>query len=181
MRHWLTGIFIKNQRTFNKNDCVYQTYLGQEYTNYEIEKDLLELKAVFKKFDQKELIAVTSEHLFNNLVVGWFQGREEFGPRALGNRSILANPTHREMQKKLNLKIKFRESFRPFAPAILIEKLEDWFDLTIESPFMLLVSQVKKEKLINSEKSFIGTKKLTKLDHKSQESLMWIIALEFKQ
>ena len=85
-------------------------------------------------------------------VVGWFQGRMEFGPRALGGRSILADPRNK-ICKKINLKIKFRESFRPFAPSILEEKLNKWFDLEDSSPYMLLVAKVKKEKLINQKKN----------------------------
>ena len=82
-------------------------------------------------------------------VVGWFQGRTEFGPRALGNRSILADPRNKEMQKKLNLKVKYREGFRPFAPSVLIENSKDFFDLPVASPYMLLIAEVKKERRNN--------------------------------
>ena len=93
-----------------------------------------------------------AKELANEKIVGWFQGKMEFGPRALGGRSILADPRSEKMQKELNLKIKFRESFRPFAPSVLREDVNEWFDLDIDSPYMLLVSQVKKEKQIQMKK-----------------------------
>ena len=94
---------------------------------------------------------------------GWFQGKMEFGPRALGNRSILADPRSEIMQKNLNLKIKYRESFRPFAPSVLLENVSDWFNYNGESPYMLMVANVKKDKQINmseDEKKLFGIKKL---------------------
>ena len=99
------------------------------------------------------MISLTAKELSNEKTVGWFQGRMEFGPRALGGRSILADPRSEKMQKELNLKIKFRESFRPFAPSILREDVNEWFELNNDSPYMLLVSEVKKNKQIkmNSE------------------------------
>ena len=105
----------------------------------------------------------TSESLKNGDAIGWFQGRMEFGPRALGNRSIIADPRSSEMQKKLNLKIKYRESFRPFAPAILRNHLEDWFNLNIDSPYMLFVSQTNKKiniNMTNEQKNLFGIDKL---------------------
>ena len=102
--------------------------------------------------DDNDLMKTVAKELSQNKIVGWFQGKMEFGPRALGSRSILANPTSEKMQKELNLKIKFRESFRPFAPSVLYEDLNEWFDLDIESPYMLLVSQVNKNKLIEMTK-----------------------------
>jgi carbamoyltransferase len=95
---------------------------------------------------KKKIIKLTVKGLSDNKTVGWFQGRMEFGPRALGGRSILADPRSEKMQKELNLKIKFRESFRPFAPSILREDLSEWFDLNCDSPYMLLVADVKKDK-----------------------------------
>ena len=96
---------------------------------------------------------IVAKELSNSKTVGWFQGRMEFGPRALGGRSILADPRSEKMQKELNLKIKFRESFRPFAPSVLREDLNNWFELNYDSPYMLLVSDVKKDKQITmSEK-----------------------------
>jgi len=101
--------------------------------------------------------------LNNGKAVGWFQGRMEFGPRALGNRSIIGDPRSDKMQKNLNLKVKYRESFRPFAPSILKEDVSDWFDLNVESPYMLIVADVKKEKKIEmseEEKQLFGIEKL---------------------
>ena len=106
---------------------------------------------------------VTIKELNNEKTVGWFQGRMEFGPRALGSRSIIADPRSDKMQKELNLKIKFRESFRPFAPSVLREDLKDWFEIDYDSPYMLLVANVKKDVQIPmSEKSkkLFGIEKL---------------------
>ncbi len=139
------------------------SYLGPKFENDKIEDKLKSLKANFKKKDFKEIISLTAKELSNEKTVGWFQGRMEFGPRALGARSILADPRSTKMQKELNLKIKFRESFRPFAPSILREDVSNWFELDYESPYMLLVSEVKKEKQIEmkkNEKNLFGIEKL---------------------
>ncbi len=124
------------------------SYLGPKFENDLIEQKLKSLKANYKKYSREETISLTAKELSNEKTVGWFQGRMEFGPRALGGRSILADPRSEKMQKELNLKIKFRESFRPFAPSILREDVNDWFELNDESPYMLLVSEVKKNKQI---------------------------------
>jgi len=124
------------------------SYLGPKFENDLIEQKLKSLKANYKKYSREETISLTAKELSNEKTVGWFQGRMEFGPRALGGRSILADPRSEKMQKELNLKIKFRESFRPFAPSILREDVNDWFELNNESPYMLLVSEVKKNKQI---------------------------------
>ena len=139
------------------------SYLGPKYENIEIEKKLEILKAKYKKLDPNEIVATAAKKLSENKTIGWFQGRMEFGPRALGGRSILANPKSEEMQKDLNLKIKFRESFRPFAPAVLREDVSEWFDLDYDSPYMLLVSDVKKKhqlKMTEEEKRLFGINKL---------------------
>ena len=109
-----------------------------------------------------KIYSETAKQLYNQKAVGWFQGKMEFGPRALGNRSILADPRSFNMQKNLNLKIKYRESFRPFAPAVLKEEASYWFDLKIESPYMLFVAQVNKNKKVLSkdDKFFYGLEKL---------------------
>ena len=104
------------------------------------------LKANFKHLSRNEIISTSAKELANNKTLGWFQGRMEFGPRALGARSILADPRSEKMQRELNLKIKFRESFRPFAPSVLREDIADWVELNEDSPYMLLVSEVKKKK-----------------------------------
>ena len=110
--------------------------------------------------NSSELIDRVSHELANGKIVGWFQGKMEFGPRALGARSILGNPLIADMQKKLNLKVKFRESFRPFAPSILRESVNDWFEFNSDSPYMLFTTQVKKEKCLdaasNKEKKLFG-------------------------
>ena len=124
------------------------SYLGPKFENEIIEQKLKSLNANYKKYRREEMISLTAKELSNEKTVGWFQGRMEFGPRALGGRSILADPRSEKMQKQLNLKIKFRESFRPFAPSVLREDVNDWFELNDDSPYMLLVSEVKKDKQI---------------------------------
>ncbi|WP_075533650.1 carbamoyltransferase family protein [Candidatus Pelagibacter communis] len=128
-------------------------YLGPRHEASSIERNLKSLKAVYKEKTSSEISSQVAKELANSKTVGWFQGRMEFGPRALGARSILADPRSEKMQKELNLKIKFRESFRPFAPSVLREDVKEWFEIDYDSPYMLLVSDVKKEKQITmSEK-----------------------------
>jgi carbamoyltransferase len=144
-------------------DQMQGSYLGPSYNDSEIEKELLRLKGKFNKLSNEDLINIVAEELKNGKTAGWFQGRMEFGPRALGSRSIIADPRSEKMQKELNLKVKFRESFRPFAPSILIEDVSDWFDLSGASPYMLLVSKVKEDKQVkmsNKNKSLFGIDKL---------------------
>ena len=110
-----------------------------------------------------KIIKETATALSEKKVIGWFQGRMEFGPRSLGNRSIIADPRPADMQKSLNLKVKYRESFRPFAPAVLFEKVSEWFEINSESPYMLLVADVKKSKQIQmtkEQKNLFGIDKL---------------------
>ena len=128
------------------------SYLGPSFNEEEIETELKLLKANYKKINSENLIEIIANELNKEKTVGWFQGKMEFGPRALGGRSIIADPRSEKMQKELNLKVKFRESFRPFAPSILIEDVSDWFDLKNESPYMLLVADVKKELQIQMSK-----------------------------
>lgn len=123
------------------------SYLGPDYSDKEVERMARKVKGIYRKYDQfAELAADVAAQIADGKVVGWFQGRMEFGPRALGNRSILGDARNPEMQKKLNLKIKYREGFRPFAPSVLAEDIGDYFDLHAESPYMLIVSPVKKER-----------------------------------
>ncbi len=139
------------------------SYLGPNFNENTIEDELNRLKAVFQKKKSNEIISITANELSNNKTVGWFQGRMEFGPRALGCRSILADPRSDKMQKELNLKIKFRESFRPFAPSILREDVSEWFDLDCDSPYMLLVSNISETKKINmstNDEKLFGIDKL---------------------
>lgn len=144
-------------------DAMQGSYLGPAFNQAECGMRLRQAGAVFSVLDDQALIAQTADALATEKVVGWFQGRMEFGPRALGNRSILADPRSTEMQKNLNLKVKFRESFRPFAPSILAEDVADWFDLDCDSPYMLLVAPIKddiKIPMTDAENALFGIDKL---------------------
>jgi len=152
-----------NDRNVNNKDDMKGSYLGPEFTQTEIEKELNSIGAKFDILDYENLISQTSDHLSNEKAIGWFQGRMEFGPRALGGRSILGDPRSEKMQKTLNLKVKYRESFRPFAPSILKEDLPNWFNLKVDSPYMLLVADVideKKIKMTNEQNKLFGIDKL---------------------
>jgi carbamoyltransferase len=159
----LWHIDLGKERNENFSDNMNCSYLGPEYSNEEIKDILIEIGANFKSLPKEDLLNFTIENLIKGNAIGWFQGKMEFGPRALGNRSIIGDARSPDMQKKLNLKVKFRESFRPFAPSVLLEDANDWFDLNTESPYMLLVGKVKKDKLIegaNNSKSLKGLEKL---------------------
>ena len=139
------------------------SYLGPRFENNFIETELKSLNAKYNKCSREEIINLTAKELAKEKTVGWFQGRMEFGPRALGGRSILADPRSEKMQKELNIKIKFRESFRPFAPSVLREDVNEWFELDNDSPYMLLVSEVKKDKQIKmkpEDENLFGIEKL---------------------
>ena len=156
-------IELKKPRTVNSEDSMSGSYLGPSYNDEKVEKDLIENKAIFKKLSYKDMISYTAKALSENKAVGWFQGRMEFGPRALGNRSILGNPLSEQTQKTLNLKIKYRESFRPFAPSILVEHVNKWFDFNGVSPYMLIVANVKdniKISINRIENKLFGIEKL---------------------
>ena len=153
----------KNPRIVNSNDEMKGSYLGNEYNQYEIEKELKFLGANYETLNYDQLIDKTAEYLSNECAIGWFQGRMEFGPRALGGRSILADPRSEKMQKNLNLKVKYRESFRPFAPSILRNDLSEWFDMDVDSPYMLLVANInhdKKIKMTSEQENIFGIDKL---------------------
>jgi carbamoyltransferase len=136
---------LGNKRKLKENrDDMKGSYLGPSFSNDEVENKLKSLGAKYEKQDEENLIISIANELKNKKTIGWFQGRMEFGPRALGSRSIIADPRSDKMQKKLNLKVKFRESFRPFAPSVLRSDVNDWFDLNCDSPYMLLVADVKK-------------------------------------
>jgi len=139
------------------------SYLGTEFSQDEIEKDLIKAGAKFKTLKYDELIEKSAEFLSKEKALGWFQGRMEFGPRALGARSILGDPRSDKMQKNLNLKVKYRESFRPFAPSVLREDLSKWFDMNVDSPYMLLVAEInlkKKIEMTSEQKKLFGIDKL---------------------
>jgi carbamoyltransferase len=153
----------KNPRKIDYNDSMQGSYLGPEYSQREIEEQLNKVGAKYKVFNDQELLNKTATDLSSEEVIGWFQGRMEFGPRALGGRSILGDPRSEKMQKNLNLKVKYRESFRPFAPSILKDDLSEWFDTDIYSPYMLMVSSINKNKAIemtDEQKKLFGIDKL---------------------
>ena len=153
----------KNQpRSSQSSDHMKGSYLGPEYTDREIQERLGAIGAKFEVLDETELVEKTAIALTESKAIGWFQGRMEFGPRALGGRSILGDPRSPEMQKMLNLKIKYRESFRPFAPSVRQEDVSDWFELNTESPYMLLVAEVAKKrqkKMTAAEEELFGIEK----------------------
>ncbi|MGN6357657.1 MAG: carbamoyltransferase family protein [Novosphingobium sp.] len=144
-------------------DAMAGSYLGPEYSQAEIEARLSEAGAKFEVLGEAATIEATAQGLADGAAVGWFQGRMEFGPRALGGRSILGDPRSETMQKALNLKVKFRESFRPFAPSVLREKVADWFELDGDSPYMLLVADVREARrraMSAEEQALFGIDKL---------------------
>jgi carbamoyltransferase len=152
-----------NPRKVDHNDSMQGSYLGPEYSQKEIEEQLDKAGAKYEIFKDEELLDKTATDLSKEEAIGWFQGRMEFGPRALGGRSILGDPRSEKMQKNLNLKVKYRESFRPFAPSILKESLSKWFDITVDSPYMLMVSNINKDKTIDmteDQKNLFGIDKL---------------------
>ena len=152
-----------NERLPVFKDKMQGSYLGTDFNQDEIEKELKSIGANFVSLSYEKLIDKTAELLSNQKAIGWFQGRMEFGPRALGGRSILGDPRSDTMQKNLNLKVKYRESFRPFAPSILREDLSEWFDMNVDSPYMLLVANVsskRKIEMTNDQKKLFGIDKL---------------------
>ena len=154
---------LKQDRQSTQKDQMQGSYLGPSYSQKEIEEELNKLNAKYSLMNDQEIIENTSESLKNGDAIGWFLGRMEFGPRALGGRSILGDPRSSTMQKNLNLKVKYRESFRPFAPSILREDVNKWFKIDEESPYMLLVAEVlddKKIKMTENEKKLFGIEKL---------------------
>jgi carbamoyltransferase len=154
---------LGSQRKISKTDTMKGSYLGPQFTDNQVEEKLKTWGIKYKKFTLEQIIKDTAKVLSEGKIVGWFQGRMEFGPRSLGNRSIIADPRSEKMQKNLNLKVKYRESFRPFAPSILFEKVSDWFDIDCESPYMLLVANVKKSKqleMTDKQKNLFGIDKL---------------------
>lgn len=153
----------KPARPVNGRDAMQGSYLGPSYDRADIERRLAGAKARFRPLDDDALVEEVAQALADGKAVGWHQGRMEFGPRALGNRSILGDPRSPTMQKILNLKVKYRESFRPFAPAVLREDVADWFEIDTDSPYMLLVANVRGERcrpMSAQEESLFGIDKL---------------------
>ncbi len=154
---------LNKSRKVDKNDSMKGTYLGCEFSNSDIINYLNKIKAPFQTLDDQKLFDLAAEMLDKGKVIGWFNGPMEFGPRALGGRSIIGDPRNSKMQSTMNLKIKYRESFRPFAPSVLEEDLLNQFELNVKSPYMLLVAPVKKnicKPMDKSQKKLFGIEKL---------------------
>ncbi len=154
---------LNNKRKILKTDSMNGSYLGPKFSDDQVGDELKNCGANFKKLTSDQIIKDTAKALSEEKAVGWFQGRMEFGPRSLGNRSIIADPRSEKIQTNLNLKVKYRESFRPFAPAVLFEKVSEWFEINYESPYMLLVADVKKSKqlkMTEEQKNLFGIDKL---------------------
>jgi carbamoyltransferase len=153
----------KERVTATERDAMKGAYLGPEFTDAEIETEFTACGANFKKLSEAEVIDEVASALADEKAVGWMQGRMEFGPRALGGRSIIADPRSPVMQKQLNLKVKYRESFRPFAPSVLREDVGEWFEHETDSPYMLLVANVQSDKrraMTEEEEALFGIDKL---------------------
>jgi carbamoyltransferase len=144
---------LGRSRYVSQNDGMKGALLGPEYSQKDIEQRLVRCGARFRVLEESELLTTTAKSIANGMAVGWMSGRMEFGPRALGARSILADPRSPTTQRQLNLKIKFRESFRPFAPSVLEEDAHEWFDLRESSPYMLLVGEVDERQRLSSDES----------------------------
>lgn len=202
-----SAMYFEEERVFNTSNSHFDTmsgsYLGPDYSDKEIEQTCKLMKAVYTKYtDNDAMNEFVASKLADGAVVGWFQGRMEFGPRALGNRSILGDARNPDMQKKLNLKIKYREGFRPFAPSVLAEDVKSYFDLDSDSPYMLIVSPVKASRRTQLPENFhemdlwtrLYTKRsdvqsITHLDfsariqtvHKETNPRYWNLINEFKK
>ena len=156
-------LHYRNERTSSGRDAMQGSFLGPKFNDAEIESELDASGAVYRKLSDEDVIETVASSLANQKAVGWMQGRMEFGPRALGGRSILADPRSPLMQKQLNLKVKYRESFRPFAPSILREDVEEWFEHDSDSPYMLLVANLQKDKrwtMTTDDDALFGIEKL---------------------
>jgi carbamoyltransferase len=140
---------LRKPRTVNPGrDGMRGAYLGPDYSDDEIESFLRSVGAAYRKLGREELLQAAAAHLADEKVLGWFNGRMEFGPRALGARSILGDPRSPRMQAQMNIKIKFREGFRPFAPSVLRDRVSEYFELDTDSPYMLLVAPVRRDRQI---------------------------------
>ena len=152
-----------DRKVSSERDAMKGSYLGPQFSDTEIEVELKSCGAVYKKYSEEDLIEHVATALVSKKAIGWMQGRMEFGPRALGARSIIADPRSSKMQKQLNLKVKYRESFRPFAPSILREEVGNWFEHDTDSPYMLVVADVQQDKrreISTQEEALFGIDKL---------------------
>lgn len=156
--------YLGNERETNgTGDKQYGSYLGPEFSDKEIKAFIESRKFIAQRLNDNEITSCVSKLIANEKVIGWFQGRMEFGPRALGSRTIIGDARSSKMQSTMNLKIKFRESFRPFAPSVLREKVSEYFDVDVDSPYMLLVANVKEERrkdMSDAENQLFGIDKL---------------------
>ena len=148
--------YLQKERVVEIPDTMSGTYLGPKFSNEHIVNLLDSINAAYENLSEESLIKEVASILEQGKVVGWFQGRMEFGPRALGGRSILGDPRNKEMQSVMNLKIKYRESFRPFAPSVLCDQLSEFFDIEKESPYMLFVAEVNSEYKIDINNEDLG-------------------------
>ena len=156
-------LHLNKARSINSNDSMKGCYLGPEFSDSFIEQFLDKNNYKYKKLNQESLYNKVTDLINDDKVIGWFDGRMEFGPRALGGRTIIGDARSSKMQKTMNLKIKYRESFRPFAPSVLAEEISNYFEINTESPYMLLVANVKKEKQIkmtSEQSSYFGLDQL---------------------
>ena len=156
-------IFKGQPRKANSGGTMAGSFLGPSFAQADIERRLASAGACFEVFDEDRMIETTAKTLAGQQAVGWFQGRMEFGPRSLGARSILGDPRSPGMQRNLNLKVKYRESFRPFAPSVLREDVSDWFELDCDSPYMLIVANVREDRrrtMTPDERALFGIAKL---------------------
>lgn len=155
--------YLEKPRQTDSSDQMKGSYLGPRFSSDEIQQYLDDVRAIYNHCDESELCQTVANILAKGNVVGWFQGRMEFGPRALGDRSIIGDPRNKKMQSVMNLKIKYRESFRPFAPSVLANKVSDYFELDHNSPYMLLVATIKEDLKIamtEEQKQLFGIEKL---------------------
>jgi carbamoyltransferase len=163
LRHTYSVFLGKERKLNGARDLMEGAFLGPAFAQEDVERRLTKAGAQFTVVSDEDVIERTAASLAAGEAVGWMQGRMEFGPRALGARSILGDPRSPTMQKTLNLRVKYRESFRPFAPAVLREDVSDWFELDTDSPYMLLVADVKRERrrrMTNEEEALFGIDKL---------------------
>ena len=155
--------YLENEKPVTANDTMRGSYLGPQYSQQEITDSLNKANGVYEVIDNDQLASKVAAELQDGKIIGWFQGRMEFGPRALGGRSIIGDPRNIEMQSVMNLKIKYRESFRPFAPSVLADYVQDYFDIDCSSPYMLQVAEILDQhriEMTSEQKSLFGIDKL---------------------
>jgi carbamoyltransferase len=175
--HYIYNTLGKNPR----GPAWENAYLGPEYTDDEIRNYLDTRGAKYRALRRDELLAETAKRISEGNVIGWYQGRMEFGPRALGGRSILADPRDPKMRDTLNQKIKFREGFRPFAPSVMADKAHEWFDIDVESPYMLLVAQVREGKRVIPSVTHVDNSARLQTVTREQNAMYYDLMAEFEK